>query len=372
MIEDQQNYFQIEEKFLVVLDSKLANAYGSSSSTNIDNVIQQIDEYKLYSSVYSQKSDLIFTLESPISKTIDDIQLKCCIKNAVFPNSFYNINILNSRLAIYILDDGGNPVANGNLVIDLPFGNYNTETLRKELFNLLDAEILQSGFSTTNDFNFDILYDNITCKYTFQMYSYNLPAYANFYISFQPQDIVLNQSVSQLGDVLGFMNDIRYFSGNTITNFNTNSIFSGINRRIEAIFPSNLSGIKCFNIILKNYNTYSIPSKSMNSPIGFKNSIINGVYNNTTIKQTNKKNIIANVICNCNPFEYIFYTEQNSFYIDMKEPVLNQIHIQIADNLGSLVDFNNQDWSITLEFSLMKKKEYKTRSFYEILQNGRF
>ena len=80
-------------------------------------------------------------------------------------------------------------------------------------------------------------------------------------------------------------------------------------------------------------------------------------------------NIICNVSCNANPMDYIFYEKSSDFYIDLKEPFLSRFHILLTDNYGNLLELNNQDWTIVLEISLLKKKEFKTKSFYEYLSN---
>ena len=349
MIEDSSEFYQIEEKFLVVLDSKIPTSNGSNSLT--------------------AKSDLIFDLKLPIIKQVDDIQLKCSVKSAVFPNSTYNINITNSYLAIALIDNTNTPITTGNISIAIPFGNYNTETLRTTMINLINQELSDAEF---NDVTINITYNNITCKYIFQLVSSNT-YYSNFYISMQPKDIGTIKSVSLLGDVIGFQNDFIYISGSLNESLNTNAIFSNTNKIITAQFVSNLSGLRAFNVILSNYNTNSIQIVTSNSQVGFRNSIINSTYNNTaSINQIFKNNIICNIVCNCNPMEYIFYEKQSDFFIDVKDPVFQRINIQLVDTLGNLLDLNNCDWCLTLEFSLLKKKEFKTRSFYEILQSGRF
>jgi hypothetical protein len=349
MIEDQTEFYQIEEKFLVVLDSKIPTINGSNSIT--------------------AKSDLIFDLKIPIIKQVDDIQLKCSVKNAVFPNSTYNINVTNSYMAIALIDNTNTPITAANISISIPFGNYNTETLRITMINLITQGLETQGYF---DVYINITYNSTYCKYTFELVSEN-SYYGNFYISFQPKDIGTSKSVSLLGDVVGFQNDFIYISGNIISALNTNAIFSKVNRIITAPFISNLSGLRSFNVLLSNYNTNSIQIVASNSQVGYRNSIINSTYNNTaSINQVFKNNIICNISCNCNPMEYIFYEKQNDFYIDVKDPIFQRIHIQLVDTLGNLLDLNNCDWSLCLEFSLLKKKEFKTRSFYEILQSGRF
>lgn len=346
MIEDATQILPIEEKFLVVLDSKVPSTLTNNS--------------------ISKKSDLIFDLESPILKTVDTLQLKCSIKNAVFPNSFYMINSTNSYVSI-TLYYGSTLVSLTNIVINIPKGNYSSYSLIQQLQTLINNEYTAIGY---NQVHFTLSLVSNTDQIKIVMTD-SLNFFTDFRISFQPSNIATQNSVSQLGDVIGFYNDFDYYSSALVPAFNTNAIFLNTTGQITAPFPCNTSGLKSFNVILKNYNTSSIPIRANNSQIGFRNSIVNSNYNNT-LSTFIRNNVMCNISVNANSGEYIFYDKQNEFYIDIKEYELSRIHIQICDNLGNLVDFNNQDWSICLEFSLLKNREIKTRSFYEILQTGRF
>lgn len=346
MIEDSQQIVPVEQKFLVVLDSKIPSTL---SSTNISN-----------------KSDLYFDLQTPIIKSVDDLQLRCSVVSGVFPNSFYTINNKNSYLS-FTLFYGTTLDVTSNISITIPEGNYSAYAFVNTLESLINTDYHSAGFISVN---FDVVLITNSNSLQFTLTD-SLHIYTGFRISFQPSNIGTNTAVSQLGDVIGFQNDYDYYSGPVVTAFNTNAKFSNTTGIIYAPYPINLSGLRAFNIILKNYNTSSIPIQTNNSQIGWKSSIKNSNYNNPNINNI-KNNVICNVSVNSNPYEYIFYDKQNEFSIDIKETVLSRIHILIVDNLGNLVDFNNQDWSLTLEFCLVKNIQVKTRSFYEILQTGRF
>ena len=348
MIQDGSQIVPLEKKFLVVLDSKIPSTI---TSNNI-----------------SKKSDLIFDLETPIIKGVDDLQLKCSVKNAVFPNSIYSINDLNNDLSITLIYNDTLDTAT-NILITIPIGNYSAYQLVNTLQTIINNDYYALGYIHVT---FSVTQDQNTNKLTFTLND-TTDIYTDFRISFQASNLGNINSVSQMGDVIGFSNDYDYYSGALVEAFNTNAVFSGILGEIEAPYPVNTSGLRSFNVILKNYNTSSIPIQANNSQIGFKTSIKNSNYNSSSVNTTFiRNNIICNVSCNANPFEYIFYDKQNEFFIDIKEIVLSRLHIQICDNLGNLLDFNNQDWSITLEFCLLKNTQVKTRSFYEILQSGRF
>jgi hypothetical protein len=359
MIEDSTEYYNIEEKFLIVLDSAIPSEIG-----NIDDLNVPTEQTRINNAL-TNKSDLKFDLQYPIQKSSEDIQLKCSVKSAVFPNSQYVINSTNSYFAVGLLDAAFTPIPAANLVIEIPRGNYSTENLRLTLQSAIQNEFDDNGYS---DVLWAVGYDTIKYEYEFSFTTTNVDV-SEFFISFQPSDIATYTAVSQLGNVIGFINDFRYYSGNIITALSTNAIFSYISKKIFANYPSNVSGLRSFNVILKNYHTSSIPIRPYNSQFGFKNSIINSSFNNSNYQQFYRQNIICNVSCNANPMDYIFYEKSSDFYIDLKEPVLSRFHILLTDNYGNLLELNNQDWTIVLEMSLLKKKDFKTKSFYEYLSN---
>jgi hypothetical protein len=358
MISEGTNYFEIEEKFLVVLDSAIPSQIGGLTG-EVDFLQTGINNS------YTKKSNLIFDLQYPIEKTQEDIQLKCAIKSAVFPNSQYIINSTNSYFAIGLIDDTNTPVVGGNLVCEIPQGNYDVETLRQKLQTVITNAFNDAGFF---DIYWNITYDTTTYKYVFNL-DIGGTSVREFFISFQPQDLGTRTSVSQFGSVIGFLNDYRYYSGYIISALKDNAIFSYTSRSITANYPSNLSGLRSINVILQNYSISSIPIRPYNSQFGFKNSIINSSFNNSQYQQFLRQNVICNISCNANPMEYIFYEKQSDFFIDLKESVLNRFHILLTDNYGNLLELNNQDWTLTLEISLLKKKDFKTKSFYEYLSN---
>ena len=361
MIEDSTNFYEIEQKYLVVLDSAIPSQIGGL------NEIQGFDlqDTASLNNSYTKKSNLIFDLQYPIEKTQEDIQLKCAIKSAVFPNSQYIINSTNSLFAVGLIDDTNTPVIGGNLVCEIPQGNYDVETLRQKLQTVITNAFIDAGFF---DIVWTISYDTATYKYVFSLDNGGT-SISEFFISFQPSDLGTQTAVSQFGTVIGFLNDYKYYSGYIVEALKTNAIFSYTTRSITANYPSNLSGLRSINVILQNYSISSIPIRPYNSQFGFKNSIINSSFNNSQYQQFLRQNIICNISCNANPMEYIFYEKQNDFFIDLKESMLNRFHILLTDNYGNLLELNNQDWTISLEISLLKKKDFKTKSFYEYLSN---
>ena len=80
-----------------------------------------------------------------------------CVKNAVIPNSFYNINNSNNKLN-FVLDGV-------NFTITFTNGNYNITTFRNHLYDLLFN--LDYGIGNDDYKHWTITYNNKFNKFTF-------------------------------------------------------------------------------------------------------------------------------------------------------------------------------------------------------------
>lgn len=72
-------------------------------------------------------SDSMYSL--PVIEINKNEKAYICVKNAVIPNSFYNVNNTNNKLN-FILD-------NDTFSVTIPNGNYNINTFRTQLYDLL-------------------------------------------------------------------------------------------------------------------------------------------------------------------------------------------------------------------------------------------
>ena len=100
-------------------------------------------------------SDAMYSL--PVIEITKNEKAYICVKNAVIPNSFYNVNNSNNKL---------NFVLNGvDYSITFTNGNYNINTFRTHLYDLLYN--LDYGQGNENHKNWTIIYNNKFNKYTF-------------------------------------------------------------------------------------------------------------------------------------------------------------------------------------------------------------
>jgi hypothetical protein len=135
----------------------------------------------------------------------------------------------------------------------------------------------------------------------------------------------------------------------------------------QFIYPSSL-----YNIGLVTTTTYTITANTLTFPNLF--NVINpkklkiyssnmaidsydSVGNSTT-------NLIETISVNAAPFGLILYNNLDNTYGHLKTSYLSSIDIQIRDELGNFVNFNNIDWTMTLVLIIYKKLDTKT----EVLQ----
>ena len=82
-------------------------------------------------------------------------------------------------------------------------------------------------------------------------------------------------------------------------------------------------------------------------------------------------NLIETLSVNAPPFGLILYNNIDSTYGHLRTSYLSTIDIQIRDELGNFVNFNDIDWTMTLVLILYKKLETRTTEM-ELSQSGRF
>jgi hypothetical protein len=71
-------------------------------------------------------------------------------------------------------------------------------------------------------------------------------------------------------------------------------------------------------------------------------------------------NLIETLSVNAPPFGLILYNNVDSTYGHLRTSYLSTIDIQIRNELGDFIDFNNIDWTITIVLIVYKKLETKT------------
>lgn len=142
------------------------------------------------------------------------------------------------------------------------------------------------------------------------------------------------EPLSTLFNVMGFKKNTLYSSDSTI-----NSKYI-----IRSPFCCNFSGINSFNIKVSNIST-----KNINS---FDNCV---------------SSIIATVPVNGQQNNMIFYNKLHDYDFVVNTHILDYLQIDIQDDLDNYIDFNNQNWNMTILFKSMYNNKIKNKeNFYDI------
>jgi hypothetical protein len=202
---------------------------------------------------------------------------------------YSTISILTAQIpySFYIINEYNNKFKFNNHIIELEYGNYNAKTLG----DLINAEIQQ------HDATAKITLNQITGKY-------EITGNNTFSI-----DLTLSDLAKVLGGEKGIYNGIF-------------SLFSGF--RVALPYLCNTSGSKYLNIKISNLLTENINLSSMD------------------------KNTLVSIPINVSPFGIIQYNNIYSVESLVKNDTMDNIELQITDDEGRYINFNNIDWSITI------------------------
>lgn len=340
MIEDFENFIQVDESFLVVLDSRNATEENST---------------------YGYNSDLTFKLQTPIIQPVNAINLKANILNFTCPNSQFVVNETNNILGISF-DTTGTPYTNTgytsqyiNYYVQLNVGNYNAYTFQNEFLNELN--LLGIAYGSLGNFVFE--YDTLTNRYALVNSDFYFYIFQNIiFTNSNFNQVFPTDALYRIGDVIGFDNTKKYSSSLTYDSITSTYVLP---YRIQFPFPANFSGLQNLNIHIDNIKTYNVPYQAKN--------LILSKNNFQEYQNYSKGNLACSVPVNCKPMEIIFYEKMGQFAFTVKDEQLDTIRISLRDDLGNLLQLNGQNWNLTLEFILTKHIEKKTRNFYSILSN---
>ena len=267
------DYVLIKESFLVVLDSR--------------NATRKLND--------SKNSSIYFEFEDPITQDDYTILKSCSVLNFSVSNSIYNINETNNYLFI--------GTETQNYELNIPYGNYNFNTLQSTIYSIGIGSITMSLDVNTNKISFTDFNDSI------------------FYID----------KTSTLLSVLGGNIGDAYYNYQHI---------------IKLPYQCNFNGVNNINIYMSNINTKNIESYT----------------------RTN-----SSIIQSIQVFPYapqIIFNKTNDYSFTITQKIIDYIQIDIKDDLGRFINFNNASWNLTLCFTLLKEIPRNNSNFHSIIQNG--
>lgn len=257
----------------------------------------------------SYLSNVKYNLGTIIRSDANIIHRQVQLLNAQIPVSFYTINYTNNLFRFTTV-----AIAPTILTVTVPPGNYNANNLITTLKGLIDTAIGDTSSLLT--------INSITGKMTFG-YQFEWTIYNNFTYS--------------IGNVLGLQ---------------PNSVNVGIPLDmsiVTATYPLNLLGIK----------TLQVRSTNL-------------IMDNISSVQGGQTTLLNTIPVSAVPFGMIDYHDVGNNLMTIYNESLDDIDIDIVDGeSGELINFNNQDWCITLAFHLtisipQKQSDGLTKSFNQI------
>lgn len=265
------------------------------SSDYIQEDIRLINLYSQSATTYFNgklKSNLSFNFKNILSDQRDIVYSTIGISTAQIPVSYYTINEFNNVLV----------TNTGNITITS--GNYTASTLRAELYAKLvpltgfTPDLVVSISSTTGRLKFEDTGE-------FRFYRQNLGVTSTAY------------------DILGFDPNVDFYAS-AIPLF-------GIFQTVSPPYPLNLLGIQQLRINSSALSCYNSNSTTMG-----------------------ESNLVGVVQSTAPPFGMILYANQTGYGV-LKSKNISIIDIQILDENGFYIDFNNVDWTLTLQLTIFRR-----------------
>lgn len=144
-------------------------------------------------------------------------------------------------------------------------------------------------------------------------------------------------------------------STNFTFNFTNSTIFKtlGFTKSINYTSSGNIL-ITPFPLNLAIINQLSIVSDGLAT---------NGYSSNKT------ENILSNVSVDKPAFGILTFESPNMVRRILKTKSINSIDIRILDQDGNLIDFNNQDWSLTLSINILRKAYQSFSTFRDVVNS---
>lgn len=240
----------------------------------------------------NNNADCLFYL--PLIEIDSQSQLHLCVKNAVIPYTFYNINSNNNRLD-WTYDN------NTIYTAYLTLGNYNINNFIPMLKNAMIYTTVNNNVVTTHD-DFTITYNTITNKLAFQQIN------------------SLNFTFLKSSSCFGLIG------------FNLNNNISSEGGYLQSRTCVNLNSIQCVHVEM-NINT-----------------------NNVSSCDWNNRNIVASIPVDVPPYGVLVH-KNGDFFVNTFKNIITELQVTLLDQNGKKLYLNGGQWSMTLQLDIYKFAE---------------
>jgi hypothetical protein len=201
--------------------------------------------------------------------------------------------------------------------------------------------------STNNQINITI--SGITTLYTFPNGNYNVNSFItqwastigsgwtitfnsitnNFNFLYSSNFIFSDLNINSIFNIIGFVNGISYSSD--------------FNNSLNSFCCVNFGGITKINIQSASFYLSNIDS--FNGTVG---------------------DIICSIPVNSSQNGFIFYENYTNYKSVFNNRIINSISLEITDEFNNLINFNNIDFSLTLQIDMLREKFYDYDSINDI------
>ena len=249
----------------------------------------------------AQNSDIHFNIPEPIGDNRAQNYVMCIgVHSATIPHTWSNmihgLNFIYGRL-------GGNQLDLGEKLFTLPNIHYDGDTLATTMTNLISTEF----------FGVTVTFDDVSGKFTIR------DPTASFYLRY-----VNNNIYYEIG-----LRDI-WKTDNTIFSSNRQGLDGYYT--LECPYIADLSGFHSIYVALVGVSSNDVAS-------------YNGLQ---------RSNVIARIPISVGFQQLELFNPNNIAYTTVYDKTLQDLHIQLLDDDGNLLNMNGVDWSMTFHVKFME------------------
>lgn len=274
------------------------------------------------------------------------------------------MDIIKERRIINLNSEDATTYNNGSFLSDV---NFNFRGLLTDEANMIFCEGGVLNCQIPVSF-YQVAYYNNTLYYIVDTFSYSLTIPVGNY-NFATFSSALEAEFLSNGHTFNI----------TINETTGKLTFQLITGGIDFTFLGSSSGTTCFKILGFDPNTNYTDNGSsiLTAPyllnlLGAKKLKISSlVFSNNGSDTTNyaTSNIISTLSVDAPSYGLIVYNNLSDAYGRLKVRRIDNIDIQIRDEYGNLINFNNTDWSITLALLIYRKVEYRNNDLSNLIDN---
>jgi hypothetical protein len=210
--------------------------------------------------------------------------------------------------------------------------------------SLVNAQFPYSFYNiySGND-NFNITINSVLTTYTFPHGNYNVNTFISTWISTFGSGWTITYNTILNKFTFSYTSDFIFSDNYNSSYYQNNSmypvigglygvVYASVNKSVTMDYCYNFGGINRLNVVLSNINTSNYDSY------------------NQGITST-----LASVPINCNPTGKILYTNYTNFKTTIDQTEMSNFSIKILDDNKNTINFNNQDWTMTLQIDIVKE-----------------